>query len=62
MDEVDGLAGPDGARGIRTYRGLPHVAADASASRALGSSLRCFRPGDGTLSGTSAGAPCSLNN
>ena len=41
MDEVDGLAGPDVARGVRTYRGVPDVAADASASAGWASSLRC---------------------
>ncbi len=44
---------PDGARGIRRYRGVPDVAADASASSGLGLVVEVpSRPVMGTSSGT----------
>ena len=48
----------DDAGGIRTYRGVPDVAADASASSGLGRVVDLpSGPVMGPLSGTSAGAP-----
>ena len=49
---------PDVARGIRTYRGVPDVAADASASAGWRLVVEVpSAPVMGPSSGTSAGAP-----